>query len=110
MSRKPSAVASRVPALFQKTDVPASSASTAETSERSAVQTAQSSNVQTAEQPAVESTKKRTKVTYYLPPEDVVLLDRLRQQEFLRTGKRTELSSLVSEAIKLLGREYQQNT
>jgi len=42
-------------------------------------------------------------VTYYLPPEDVVLLDQLRQAAFLKTGKRTELSILVSRAIRLLG-------
>jgi len=99
MSRK-SSIASRTPGLFQRTGegLPPN----VETANQPDVQLVERSNVQASERPDGERSK-RTKVTYYLPPEDVVLLDQLRQAVFLKTGKRTELSVLVSRAIRLLG-------
>ncbi len=44
----------------------------------------------------------RIKRTFYLPPEDVLLLSELQLAEYRQTGKKPELSTLVSEAIRLL--------
>ncbi len=46
---------------------------------------------------------RRIKRTFHLPPDVVLLLDELQVADHRRTGKKPELSSLVSEAIRLLG-------
>lgn len=51
---------------------------------------------------------KRTKRTFHLEPEVVLLLDELQLEEHRRTGQKPELSNLVSQAIRLLGESRQQ--
>ncbi len=46
---------------------------------------------------------RRIKRTFHLPPDVVLLLDELQVADHRRTGKKPELSALVSEAIRLLG-------
>lgn len=48
---------------------------------------------------------KRIKRTFHLEPELVLLLDEMQLQEHRDTGRKPELSSLVGEAIRLLGNE-----
>lgn len=44
----------------------------------------------------------RVKATFYLRPEDIVAIDRIQSEEFLRTGKKPQRSEIVSRAIQLL--------
>lgn len=46
--------------------------------------------------------RERIKATFYLAPEDVVTIDRIQTQEFLRTGKKPQRSEIVSRALRLL--------
>ncbi len=52
----------------------------------------------------------RLKRTFHLPPEDVYTLDELQAAEHRCTGKKPELSQLVSEAIRLLSRSRTQDS
>ncbi len=49
------------------------------------------------------SDRPRIKATFYLMPEDIVIIDRIQTQEFIRTGKKPQRSEIVSRAIQLLG-------
>lgn len=52
---------------------------------------------------------KREKRTYHLPEDVVLLLSELQLSEYRRTGRKPELSDLVSEAIQLLGESRKQD-
>lgn len=52
----------------------------------------------------------RIKRTFHLEPDTVLLLDELQLAQHRATGKKPELSTLVSEAIRLLGEQRQQNS
>lgn len=49
----------------------------------------------------------RIKRTFHLEPDTVLLLDELQLAQHRSTGKKPELSTLVSEAIRLLGQQRQ---
>jgi hypothetical protein len=44
----------------------------------------------------------RVKATFYLHPSDVITIDRIQMQEFLRTSKKPQRSEIVSRALRLL--------
>lgn len=48
------------------------------------------------------------KRTFHLPPEDVYALDAIQADYHRRTGRKPELSHLVSEAIRLLREQRRQ--
>jgi hypothetical protein len=97
MSPRKSPLASRA-SIFQRTDT-----GVPELSEPSDVQTSGHSNVMSSgEGTMAPSSPRRIKRTFHLPPEDVLLLDELQLTDHRRTGKKPELSALVSEAIRLL--------
>jgi hypothetical protein len=75
------------PSIFRKTDevIPEL--------EQSDAQTAKSSDAQ-------KSKRQRIKVTVYLEPEDVIVIDELQIKEFKETGKKPEKSEIVSRAIQ----------
>ncbi len=50
----------------------------------------------------------RMKRTFHLPPEDVYALDAIQADDHRRTGRKPELSHLVSEAIRLLREQRRQ--
>jgi hypothetical protein len=52
---------------------------------------------------------RRIKRTFYLPPNDVYALDEIQAREHRRTGKKPELSELVSQAIRLLDQKAEIN-
>ncbi len=100
MSPRKSPLANR-PSIFQRTDegVP----ELIEESEHQDVSTSRHQNVQTSDStPIMSNSPRRIKRTFHLPPEDVLLLDELQLTDHRRTGKKPELSALVSEAIRLL--------
>lgn len=45
----------------------------------------------------------RIKATFYLYPEDIVTIDQIQTNEFLRTGKKPQRSEIVSRALRLIG-------
>ncbi len=97
MSPRKSPMASRA-SIFQRTDT-----GVPELSERSDVQTAgPTDGRQPGDGTMAPSSPRRIKRTFHLPPEDVLLLDELQLTDHRRTGKKPELSALVSEAIRLL--------
>ena len=56
-----------------------------------------------------EPTVKKThpqKVTIYVRPDQVKMIERIQFQEWERTGKRPEKSTLVQEALDLLAAKY----
>ncbi len=55
---------------------------------------------QPADQP--ETPPRRIKATFYLTPRDIVTIDRIQTEEFLRTGKKPQRSEIVSRALQLL--------
>ncbi len=97
MSPRKSPMASRA-SIFHRTD-----AGVPELSEHSEVQTSRHpQGLALDDQRATPSGPRRIKRTFHLPPEDVLLLDELQLTDHRRTGKKPELSALVSEAIRLL--------
>ena len=82
------------PSIFRRTDqgVP-------ELSEHPDIQ---ESDHPMAPHPGRSAPPRRIKRTFHLPPEDVLLLDELQVADHRRTGRKPELSALVSEAIRLL--------
>lgn len=90
------------PSIFRRTEDGAP-----ELSDQQDAQTPKPSNIQTSKPPDIQASEqlaspRRVKRTFYLPPEDVLLLDELQLAERRRTGRKPELSTLVSEAIRLL--------
>ncbi len=82
------------PSIFRRTD-------------QGVPELADPSDIQEAERLAVRHSDqlappRRIKRTFHLPPEDVLLLDELQVADHRRTGRKPELSALVSEAIRLL--------
>ena len=70
-----------------------------------------------AEQPDSRTVKQsdsemasRLKRTFYLPQDDVLRLSELQLAEQRRTGRKPELSNLVSAAIRLLADNRQQDS
>lgn len=95
MSARKSPVASRA-SIFRRTDegVP-------ELSEQQNSKTSEHSDSATAS---------RMKRTFYLPSDDVLRLSELQLAEQRRTGRKPELSTLVSKAIRLLAENPQQDS
>jgi len=56
-------------------------------------------------QPTLERLHPR-KVTLYIRPDQVKMIERIQFQEWERTGKRPEKSTLVQEALDLLAGKY----
>jgi hypothetical protein len=50
----------------------------------------------------------RIKATFYLYPEDIVTIDQIQTNEFLRTGKKPQRSEIVSRALRLIGEQQRQ--
>lgn len=46
--------------------------------------------------------KHRIKATFYLQPDDILVIDSVQSEEFKKTGKKPERSEIVSRAIQLL--------
>lgn len=88
----PKASLSARPSIFRRTDRAVPEVAEAETAGRSDTQM---------------SRRQRVRATVYLEPEDVVAIDRMQTEEFLRTGKKPERSELVSRAIKQLAASRQ---
>lgn len=100
MTQRKNPLASR-PSIFQRTDegVPELS----EQTKHEDVRTYRHTDIQTSKNlTAMSGGTRRIKRTFHLPPEDVLLLDELQLTDHRRTGKKPELSALVSEAIRLL--------
>jgi hypothetical protein len=63
----------------------------------------------TAIQEAVQETSKpRIKRTFNIPDDVVLLLNEIQLQRYRQTGKKPELSELVTEGIRLLADQDQQ--
>ncbi len=100
MSPRKSPLASRA-SIFQRTEdgVP----ELFEETEHQDVHTSRQEDIQKSKDtPVMSNGPRRIKRTFHLPPEDVLLLDELQLTDHRRTGKKPELSALVSEAIRLL--------
>ena len=50
--------------------------------------------------------QRRIKATFYLNPEDVLAIDEMQSNEFRRTGKKSERSEIVSQAIQLFKQQH----
>ena len=87
MPSRKNLVADRVAGLFERTDVQSSTLQSVQTSERQ------------------DDKPKRVKVTVYVPPDVDVLLRTIQVNRLAETGAKPELSELVTEAIRLLGRQ-----
>ena len=97
MSARKNPLATR-PSIFHRTDegVP-------ELIDQSDIGTSRHPDTLPSNQPDVVQPPRRIKRTFHLPPDVVLLLDELQVADHRRTGKKPELSALVSEAIRLLG-------
>jgi hypothetical protein len=90
------------PSLFRRTD-------------QGAPELESKEDIQASEHPEIEESKQhdgknRTKRTYHLPDEVVLLLSELQLQEYRQTGRKPELSDLVADAIKQLAEERLSST
>jgi hypothetical protein len=91
MSEKRRGPVAQRASIFRRTDegVP-------ELSEQQNGELSESPAVQTAEQP------QRTKRTYYLPNDVILMLGEMQLQRHRETGKKPEVSEIVEEAIRRL--------
>ena len=96
MSTRKNPLAAR-PSIFHRTDegVP-------ELIDRTDIRTSEHPDALPSSQQGVVQPPRRIKRTFHLPPDVVLLLDELQVADHRRTGRKPELSALVSEAIRLL--------
>ncbi len=102
MTGRKSPLASR-PSIFRRTDegVPELIDETdSQTSKQLDVQPSEHQDVYTSKQP---DGPRRIKRTFHLDPDVVLLLSEVQVADQRRTGRKPELSELVSEAIRQLG-------
>jgi hypothetical protein len=66
----------------------------------------ESSNTATEE--SFQAAVPRAKRTYHLPTSAILLLEELQLEEFRRTGKKPDLSDLVTRGVELLGESRQE--
>ena len=99
MSTRKNPLASRA-SIFHRTDdgVP-------ELADQPDIQTSSQVGTLPSQQGTMPDLPRRIKRTFHLPPDIVLLLDELQVADHRRTGKKPELSALVSEAIRLLGEQ-----